>query len=239
MIDDLRVALEDFEGPLDLLLYLVKKEEVAIEALPIARLTEQFLRYVERIEEVDLDRAGDYLVMAAQLCEWKARALLPAPPAAQGAESAAADAARAKLVEDLLAYRELKERSRLLEEKAGERARRFGRENERTVEDVPSIKNADIWDLVTAFERLEKSIGTLPHERVVEADDAPLSTFVERLRERLCGAGGPISFSELFAGARSRLGLVATFLALLELVRLGEARARQDAAFSEIRIERA
>lgn len=237
MTDDYRVSLEEFEGPLDLLLHLVRKEEVEIEALPIARLTEQYLRHVEGLEKVDLDRAGDYLVMAAQLLEWKARALLPAPPAG-APEDEAAEEARAKLVQELLAYRELKERASLLGEKAEARARRFERESERTFEEALTLRNVDIWDLVTAFQRLEKAIGELPATQVLEADEAPLSFFVDRLRERLAGGAGAIAFSALFAGAGSRMTLVATFLALLELIRLGEARARQDAAFGEIAIER-
>jgi segregation and condensation protein A len=237
MSDDYKVSLEQFEGPLDLLLHLVRKEEVEIEALPIARLTEQYLRHVERLEQVDLDRAGDYLVMAAQLLEWKARALLPAPPAAPE-EADAAEEGRARLIQELLEYRALKERAALLGEKADARARRFERETERRFEDALTLKNVDIWDLVTAFQRLEKAIGELPETRVLEADDAPLSFFVDRLRERLAGAPGPVAFASLFEGAGSRVTLVATFLALLELVRLGEARARQADTFGEIAIER-
>lgn len=236
--DDCKIELEEFAGPLDLLLHLVRKEEVELEALPIARVTDQFLRYVERLEQLDLDRAGDYLVMAAQLLEWKARALLPPPPAGTPAAAAAAAAgedARARLVQELLEYRDLKERARLLAERADERARRFDRETERRIEDAPALKNVDIWDLVTAFQRLEKAIGALPATRVVEADEAPLSVFVDRVRERL--RRGPVRFEDLFEGAPSRGALVATFLALLELIRLGEVRARQAGPFGEIAIE--
>jgi segregation and condensation protein A len=239
MTSEYKVELDDFAGPLDLLLYLVRKEEVKVEGLPIARITEQFLRFVETIPQVDLDRAGDYLVMAAQLLEWKARALLPAKVAADGSGEAD-DIVRSALVKDLLEYRELKDRARLLEGKADEAARRFGRESPRTIEEVPSLKNVDLWDLVTAFQRLEKEIGALGPERYVSEDETPLAMFVEKVRERLrvaMAAGGTVEFRSLFPEKPSRSELVATFLALLEVIRLGEARARQTSAFADIAIE--
>ncbi len=238
---DYRVELDEFSGPLDLLLYLVRKEEISVEALPIARLTEQYLRYIdERIDRLDLDRAADYLVMAAQLLEWKARSLLPSPPPdATGEEVAAREDARAQLVRELLEYRELKERARLLAEKAEERAKRFERESERRVEEGGTLKHADLWDLVTAFQRLEKAIGRIADPAVIEADDTPLAAYVERLEARLAAAAAPVRFADLFGEARTRPQLVATFLALLELVRLGRARARHEAGpFSDIWIER-
>ncbi|HVY62749.1 MAG TPA: segregation/condensation protein A [Planctomycetota bacterium] len=236
--DDYKIELAEFAGPLDLLLYLVRKEEVEIEALPLARITEQYLRFVESIPQVDLDRAGDFLVMAAQLLEWKARALLPVPrPESEEAEVRA----RSELVADLLEYRDLKERARLLETRADEAARRYGRTSPRTYEDVPTIKNVDLWDLVTAFQRIEKEIGSLLPERHIAEDEAPLAIFVERVRERLgealaSGATG-VPFRSLFPEKPLRGELVATFLALLELIRLGEARARQAGTFGEIEIE--
>lgn len=236
-----KVELEDFAGPLDLLLHLVRREEVNIEALPIARITEQYLRFIDALPTVDLDRAGDYLVMAAQLLGWKARALLPAAQAA-GDPAAAEEAARARsnLVKDLLEYRALKERARLLEDKADDAARRFGRQSPRTIEEVPSLKNVDLWDLVTAFQRLEKEIGALHAHRILAEDDAPLSLFIERVRERLAAAreagGGGVAFRALFGEKPARGELVATFLALLELIRLGEAGARQAATFGDIEI---
>jgi segregation and condensation protein A len=238
--DDYKVELDDFAGPLDLLLYLVRKEEVRIEALPIARITEQYLRFIEAIPAVDLDRAGDFLVMAAQLLEWKARALLPvpSPPRAEGEGAAPGPST---LVNELLAYRELKERSRLLEARAEEAAHRFGRESPRTIEEVPALRNVDLWDLVTAFLRLEKEIGAREAERVVAEDETPLHVYVERLRSRLdaaLAAGAAIPFRALFEGEiPGRSEMVATFLALLEVIRLGHARARQGGAFGEIEIE--
>lgn len=237
---DYKVELDDFAGPLDLLLYLVRKEEVRIEVLPIARITEQFLRFIESLPQVDLDRAGDFLVMAAQLLEWKARALLPADrPPEEALEEA--ERARSELIADLLEYRELKEQARFLAEKADDAARRFGRESPRTYEEAPTLRNVDLWDLVTAFQRLEREIGALGPERVVAEDEAPLSVYVDRLRRRLGEAlarGGGIQFRELFLGEApaGRTELVATFLALLELIRLGEARVRQAGAFGEIEI---
>ncbi len=234
---DYKVELEDFAGPLDLLLHLVRNDEIQIEALPIARITEQYLRFIDALPKVDLDRAGDFLVMAAQLLTWKARALLPAARPEGDPLAAGEDArARAELVKDLLEYRALKERARLLEDRADESARRFGRESPRTIEEVPALKNVDLWDLVTAFQRLEKEIGALHAHKVLAEDDAPLSVFVDRVRERLARGGGAIPFREMFGERPTRGEMVAVFLALLELIRLGEARARQAATFGDIEI---
>jgi len=233
-----RVELDSFAGPLDLLLFLVRKEEVAIEALPLTKITEQFLRFVERIPVVDIDKAGDYLVMAAQLVEWKARALLPAPVVASESEDEEGRL-RAALVTDLLEYRDLKDRARLLEAKADEAARRFGRTSPRTYEEAPSLKNVDLWDLVTAFQRLEKEIGSLAPTKFLAEDEAPLHLYVDRVRETLRKAraeGKGAQFRALFPERPTRGDLVATFLALLELIRLGEVRAQQAGAFGEIEI---
>jgi segregation and condensation protein A len=233
MSNELKIELDQFAGPLDLLLYLVRKEEVEIEALPIARVTEQYLSFLDSLEKVDIDRAGDFLVMAAQLLKLKARALLPAG-ATPGTIDA--DVGRGDLVRDLLEYRELRERARLLEQRGDEAARRFGRESPRIIEEMPTLKNVDIWDLVTAFKRLEKELGSLLPERVVAEDELPLHIYVDRLRSLLRAApvGGAVPFRSLFQGSRGEM--VATFLALLELVRLGEARARQSGPFGDIEI---
>ncbi len=233
----LRVELEQFAGPLDLLLYLVRKEEIEIEALPLGRLTEQYLAFLDRLDALDLEQAGDYLVMAAQLLALKARALLPANGRDSEAQDAAAPALdRTRLVEELLAYRDLKERAQALSRLEAVAERRHARTEPREVREVVQ-RDVDLWDLVTAFQRLAAEVAARPKETVLEADDTPLAVYVEALRERLRVHGGGLRFGELFAEAPTRARLVATFLALLELIRLGEARAHQPDPFAEIRIE--
>jgi segregation and condensation protein A len=232
--DAYRVELDDFAGPLDLLLYLVRKEEVEVEALPLARVTEQYLAFLDRLGEVDLERAGDYLVMAAQLVALKARSLLPDAEADTEDELEPAFD-RSHLVEELLEYRKLKEEARFLSELEDVATLRHARAEPRHIREVP-LRHVDLWDLVTAFQRLERQVAARPGETVVEADDTPLAVYVEALRGRLEGAPDGVPFSALFGEAPRKAQLVATFLALLELIRLGEARAHQENPFSEIRV---
>jgi len=234
-MEDYRVQLEEFAGPLDLLLYLVRKEELSAETLSIARITEQYLDFLGRLERIDIDRASEYLALASQLLEYKAHSLVGEDSEGRRGEPAAAADARAKLVRELMEYRKLKEQAMLLEARGKEWSRRYGRESERSYEEAVSFKNADLWDLLTAFVRLEQETGMASAERVLEADDTPLAIYVQRVRERL--RLGVTSFRDLVAPDIGRAALVATFLALLELARLGEVRVRQDTRFGEIRLE--
>ncbi|GIW72064.1 MAG: segregation and condensation protein A [Planctomycetota bacterium] len=237
-LEGYRVELDEFAGPLDLLLYLVRREEVEVEALPIARITEQYLALLDRLPEVDLERAGDYLVMAAQLLALKTRALLPEDTPAAAAELLPGPrAGPGALVQELLAYRQLKEQAALLRELEQVASRRYARQGERHVRERP--REVDLWDLVSAFQRLEREIASRPPAHTVERDDTPLAVYVEALRARLHAAPEGIGFRMLFGEQPRRGELVATFLALLELIRLGEARAVQASPFEEIHILRA
>jgi len=261
-VDDLTVKLDEFAGPLDLLLYLIRKEEVEVEALPVARVTEQYLAYLEKVPATDLDRAGEFLVYASTLLNLKARALLPKAedPGAAGAGEPPTEQAR--LVRELLEYRDIREKSRRLEELGEVQAHRFGRISPRREgEPGDPLAEVDLWDLVTAFDRLAREVSLEERTHVVE-DEVPLAVYVERLRARLAaarggggrgagegggggsGAGGGgggggrgVAFRALFDAAPTRAELVAIFLSLLELIRTGEARAVQAGPFGEIRIE--
>ena len=229
-----KIELDDFSGPMDLLLYLVRREEVAIEELSIAKITEQYLAFLEQVREVDVDGAGDYLVMAAQLLQLKTRALLPEAP--EEAIAPEEPYTRNDLIQNLLEYKRLQEHARLLQAHGARALLRFERRSERRIEEIP-LRNVDVWDLVTAYRLLQQQLGERTgEEAVVEADPEPLHVHVARLRERLRDAGAGVDFHTLLGPEAERGTLVASFLALLELIRTGDARANQEAPFGSLRV---
>jgi segregation and condensation protein A len=222
-----QVKLEIFEGPLDLLLHLVKKAEVDLYDIPIARITDQYLRYLALLQEMRLDVAGEYLVMAATLTYLKSRMLLP--PAAGEAEEPEEDP-RAALVQQLLEYQRYREAALSL----GERAvlgrdvfrRQPGAPADPAREDGMPLCEVSLADLLEAFrEVLARAQRERFHEIVTE--EVSVAECVEVILRRL-EADGSLRFRDLFAGVPSRARLVATFLALLELVRRQAVRARQE-----------
>lgn len=229
-----RVQLDDFTGPMDLLVYLVHRQEVSIAELKVGELTAQYLTFMDQADTIDVNAAGDYLVMAAQLLQMKTRALLP--PEEVSDDGGDDTLTRDSLIRGLLDFRRLQDESRVLD-KARELAdQRYGRTSERRFEDVP-LRNVDVWDLVTAFRQLQEQLGRKERStRIVEADDQPLYVHVSRLRDRLSQATAALSFCDLIDDPESRASLVASFLALLELIRLHEVRALQGETFGEIRI---
>jgi segregation and condensation protein A len=237
MSEDYRVNLDIYNGPLDLLLYLIRREEVDIHDIPIARITEQYIQYVDVLEGLDPSLAGEFLVMAATLVEIKTRMLLPAPPPEEGAEESLEIDPRAELVRQLLEYKAFKDAAEELREAGEEHGMRhprrphvdLGPEAEVEIEDV------HIWDLVDAFTRMMDSIGQLPTHHEVIYDDTPVEMHATDILDRL-KREGPLTFRRIFEGANSRSEIVGLFLALLELVRQRRVRARQDANFGEITI---
>jgi segregation and condensation protein A len=230
-----RVNLDIYNGPLDLLLYLIRRDEVDIHDIPVARITEQYLQYVEMLQEINPDVAGEFLVLAATLLEIKTRMLLP-PTAREEAQEGLTIDPRAELVRQLLQYKAFKDAAGLLEDAAQQRASRFAR--------TPPIPDADpsavdledvqVWDLVDAFGKLLESIGHRPTHHQVIYDDTPLELLQEDLMDRL-RRDGPLRFSDVFQG-RTRSEMVGLFLAMLELVRLHKIVASQEIAFAEIHV---
>lgn len=215
-----RVRLDAFEGPLDLLLHLVKTNEVDIYHLPIAVITDQYLEYLGMFEELDLDIAGEYLVMAATLMYLKSRLLLPVDEEDDG-EGEEGDPA-ADLVRQLAEYQRYRDaadelRDRVLLGRDVFRREPSCPEHEQTEE--PEIRSVDLGALLEALRRvLSGAAARRPHELAGEdyrvADCA--RTMVDVLRER-----GRIEFAELFAENRSRPFIIATFVGLLEMIKLG------------------
>lgn len=210
---DYRVELESFRGPLDLLLYLVKRDEVDVRDIPIARVAEQFKAYLDVLALIDVEAAGDFLVMAATLMEIKSKMLLPR---AEGEEAEEEDP-RLGLVRQLLQYKQFKDAAGRLEELAEQQAARLPRQPPPTPAPAgtPPLRPVELWDLVSAFGRLmRETLATRPQEIVV--DTTPLHVYMEAVLGRL-QREGPLHFSALFTPPYTRGRLVGLFLAVLEL----------------------
>ncbi|MBA4066869.1 MAG: chromosome segregation protein ScpA [Isosphaera sp.] len=210
------VALDAFHGPLDLLLHLVRRDEVDVLDLPVARLADQFLDYLRTLRELDVELAGDFLVTAATLVEIKSRLLLPAD--ARPADDGPVDPRR-ELVRQLLEYRRVKDAAAALEGRAEARGARVSRqESEPTVAAGPVVRPVELWDLVSAFARLVRETQGL-RPATVAADDTPQHVHEGRVRERV--AAGRVRFVEVFDPPYGKARLIGVFLAVLELVRRG------------------
>jgi segregation and condensation protein A len=226
---DYLVELETFRGPLDLLLFLVKRDEVDILDIPIARVAEQFKAYLDVLRLIDVERAGDFLVLAATLMEIKSRMLLPRPPA----DEETIEDPRQELVRQLLEYKRFKDAAALLERQAERQSRRLARPATATATPgTPSVQPVELWDLVSAFGRLMRE--TLAHQaQHVVVDQTPLHVYVDMILERL-GKEGKLSLAQLFTPPRTRSRLIGLFLAILEVTRHCRVVAEQPQAFGDI-----
>ncbi len=225
------VALDTFHGPLDLLLYLVKRNEVDVLDIPIAKLADQFLEFLAAVREVDVELAGDFLVMAATLMEIKARSLLPAD--AEPGDGDEPDPRR-ELVRQLLEYRRFKDAAAALEERAERRGARLARvaPEEPATPGAPPVRPVELWDLVSAFARLMRETRALEPTAVV-VDDTPQHVYEAEVRDRV-RAAGRLAFRDLFAPPHHKARLIGLFLAVLELVKNRELGLEQPEPFGEI-----
>jgi len=233
-----RVNLDIYNGPLDLLLYLIRREEVDIYDIPIARITEQYVGYVELLKGLDPNLAGDFLVMAATLMEIKTRMLLPTPPPEEGGAEGLEIDPRAELVRQLLEYKAFKDAAGDLRDAADRQALRFARRPVRPDDhdETPfDLEDAQIWDLLDAFSTLMEAIGADKATHDVIYDDTPIELHQLDILDRL-EREGPLTFRSVFAGRTDRGQILGLFLALLELVRLKKILARQEENFGEIHL---
>jgi segregation and condensation protein A len=211
------VELDAFHGPLDLLLYLVKRNEVDVFDIPLARLADQFLAYVLALRELDIEFAGEFLVTTATLMEIKSRALLPA-----GGPAAADDAPdpRRELVRQLLEYRKFKDAAAALEARAEEAGTRLARQEppEPARDQGPRVRTVELWDLVSAFARLMRETQALQPTTIL-VDDTPQHVYEAQLRARVAAAGGRLTFRAAFLPPYHKGRLIGVFLAVLELIR--------------------
>jgi segregation and condensation protein A len=236
METDYKVKLEIFEGPLDLLLYLIKRDEIDIYDISIERITRQYLEYLQAFKELKIDIAGEFVVMAANLIYLKSRSLLPLdqqPPE----EDADEDDPRWDLIRQLIEYKKFKEAAVQLHDRALEQEHIFTRDSESVLaSDTPlPLHEVGIFQLIHAFQEVVKRVAAREDLGEIFAERFSVSDKIERILERI-GNGATIRFSELFGQIASRVEIVVTFLALLELIRLNQVRARQRQMFDEIEI---
>lgn len=237
----LTFTLPVFEGPLDLLLHLIREQKIEITDIPIAQITEQYLGYLALMEALDLEVAGEFLVMAATLLEIKSRMLLPRPPAAPEEGADAGPDPREELVQRLLEYEQYKaaaERFRLLAETRGQS---FTREPAEPEEQSAPLVELTPADLVRALERMlaaagEAEVTTLAREKI------NLRLRMREIWAALSGWEGPMPFGALFeifcSTPPARIEIVVSFLAVLELLRAGRIRVLQSDPLGEIFLAR-
>jgi len=234
-----QVRIENFEGPLDLLLHLIKKNEINIYDIPVAMIAQQYLEYLEAMEELNLNVAGDFLVMAATLLQIKSKMLLPVDETADDDEEGPDP--REELVRRLLEYKAFKEAARQLDDQEKVWREIFWREQAISVEAAGeeedlSLENVSLFDLVDALKGvLERNPGS----RLIEIapDNLTVRERMNLILEILEGKDS-VSFAALFEGSSHRLVVVVTFLALLELMRLRVARVFQAETFGPILVSR-
>lgn len=257
--DEYHFTLANFKGPLDLLLFLIRRAEVDIIDIPIATITDQYLAFLHEIDSIDIEVAGDFLVMAATLIEIKSRVLRPAQPRADG-ESGEAELAgddesgldssdpRFELIQQLLAYQKYRIAAEELDARRDEFERRFAvrppkfaplPEEENTAEFVEfEMDDLHLMDLFEAYDRILATIDfSKLGEHEVEYDDTPIELHAEDLVDRINRAANrTITLQEAFSGKR-RGEVIGLFLATLELVRQRRVRVRQDEILGEIVLE--
>jgi len=226
--DQLKLTLGEFEGPLDLLLYLIRQEQVNIYDIPIARITDEYLRYLNLMQELDLTVAGDFLVMAAQLIEVKSRMLLPRDPLAEAEEELDP---RADLVNRLLEHEKFKAASQMLWSRATVEQAVFTRAEIETDTNNPEVA-VGLFDLLRVFQEiLARHKEEVMME--IEREEVTMAEMIERLRNMVRSAG-ELNLVTFFESAGSRRGLVVAFLSVLELVRMSEISLVQRETFGEI-----
>ncbi len=252
---DYRVQLDAYAGPLDLLLYLVKRHEIDLHDIPVAALTEQYLHHLKVIQEIDVELAGEFLVMAATLVEIKSQMLVPYV-SEENEDGEPTDAIedptdpRYELVQQLLAYKRFKDAAIDLEDRQRDWESRFPahptsrpKDAKPSAADEPEdaelaeidLEDANIMDLCEAFGRILDSIGHKPQVEVTY-DDTPISLHAEDIADRL-KRDGAMTLQQIFIGRSGRGEMVGLFLAVLELVRTRRVGVEQDSSKSEIRLK--
>ena len=221
---DYRVNLDIFAGPMDLLLYLVRREEVDIYDIPIAEITDQYVRYIEMLQSLDIDLAGDFLVMASTLLQIKSAMLLPKTEtdAAVGGEDLTDP--RAELIRQLLEYKKFKDAANLLSAAADETNKRFARPGTIIEQLKPGdepevdIEQLSVWDLLETFGSIVEATSGVRFDVSHIKDDTPIDLYQIEILHRL-QTEGATSFERIFEGRTRRLVMIGLFLAVLELIR--------------------
>lgn len=239
---DYRVNLDIYNGPLDLLLYLIRRNEVEIHDIPIAMITEQYLAYVEVIKELNIDTAGEFLVMAATLTEIKSATLLPRLPEVEQGEDEELGDPRLELVRQLLEYKKYKDAAAELRNAAIDQAQRYPRstadlqrlqkEFKQQQQSELDLEGIQIWDLFDAFNRMMAATLANARGHQVIHDNTPIDIYQTDILDRAQNQQ-PLTFEQIFLG-RSRSEMIGLFLALLELIREKLIRFEQEEVFGPI-----
>ena len=237
METDYKVKLDVFEGPLDLLLFLVKRDEIDIYDISLERITRQYLEYLQAFKELNIEVAGEFVVMASNLLYWKSRSLLPVdqqPPE----EDADEEDPRWELIRQLIEYKKFKEAAAELHARELIQERIFTREggSAALTSDGPiRLAEVSIFQLINAFQTVVKRIEAREDLREIFGEHFTVADKIDVILHRVSD-GQKVKFSELFGEIASRVEVVVTFLALLELIRLKQIQAVQPDPFGEIEI---
>jgi segregation and condensation protein A len=233
-----KITLPVFEGPLDLLLYLIRRDKIDIHDIPIAPITRQYMEYLDVMKELNLDVAGEFMVMAATLIHIKSKMLVPVEPTEAAGEEEGVDP-REELVRRLLEFQRYKEAAGILHQQAQIRAATWPRPDTvlPTFDDSgEEMLEAGLFDLIAAFkEMLDRRKALFAHE--VESEGKSVEQRMEELLG-LLGQGQSLDFLELFASQATKADMIVTFLALLELIRLKSVKVYQRGLFGPIRVFR-
>lgn len=228
--DQLQLTLGEFAGPLDLLLFLIKQEQANIFDIPIAKITDEYLKYLRMMQSVDITVASDFLVMAATLIEIKSKMLLPRDPSDDAAAEDAEDP-REALVHQLLEHQKFKNAAQMLHERATVEQAVFPRGGLETDTENPEI-SATVFDLINVFQKI-----MLRHKEEIlmeiEREEMTLAQMLEAIREQIKRLK-KINLNEFFEKTRSKSELILAFLAVLELVKEATIKLVQDAVFGTI-----
>lgn len=233
--DSLRIKLDVFEGPFDLLLHLIRKQEIDIYDIPIARITEQYLEYLQMMKDLNVNVAGEWLVMAATLILIKSKMLLPPDPEAPGLVPD--EDPRMPLVQQLLEHQKFKNAAQMLYERETVELSSWSNPKTEFADEADELVSATVFDLIKAFHVV---VERFRDQIVMEVTHDAVS-LEEKLTElrNILALQGTILFSSFFERRISKLHLIVTFLAVLEMVRLREVRVFQDRAHGEIKIVKA
>lgn len=235
MQTEYKIDLEIYNGPLDLLLYLIRREEVDIYDIPIAKITDQYMVHLDKLQKVDIGLAGDFLVMASTLMYIKSRTLLPRTEIVEGEEE---EDPRLELVKQLLEYKRYKETTTTIAKWAEEKSKRYPRPKERQINEDEteqvSLDEIDVWRIAQLFSNfMKQTLGDV--STTIIYDNIPTQTYMNMVINSLINTY-TISFNELSFKTRDETEIAGFFLALLELVHLKKIRLEQHEEFGEIRI---
>lgn len=235
-LTEYRIDTGFFAGPLDLLLYLVRKTEIDICTVSLSKITKDFINYIEVLDFLDFDLIGDFVVTASTLLEIKSREVLPTQ-AETVADTDDPEESGSDLITRLMEYRRYKEASKLLDDRASEWLERYPRlSSDRPIvkrdHSEDRIREVELWDLVSALARIVR-MPDIEREVAIRMDETPMSVFQEQIRDRIA-IEGRVAFSSFFDGEKIQSRIVGIFLAILELIRHEHYRSEQPVNFGDI-----